>query len=54
MQRYGWLRHDGASFGEHEVLDPINDLALSTTFVKRPGGDHGNSPIFFKLLTFDC
>uniref|UniRef100_A0A8C2JAL6 Mannosyl-oligosaccharide glucosidase n=1 Tax=Cyprinus carpio TaxID=7962 RepID=A0A8C2JAL6_CYPCA len=36
---YGWLMHDGVSFGVQEVHD--RDFTLTTEFVKRMGGDHG-------------
>lgn len=39
LQGYGWLMHDGLTFGVQEIRD--NDLTLTTEFVKRMGGDHG-------------
>ncbi|XP_048366190.1 mannosyl-oligosaccharide glucosidase isoform X1 [Sphaerodactylus townsendi] len=36
---YGWLRHDGLTFGLQEIRD--RGLRLRTEFVKRPGGLHG-------------
>eukprot|EP00250_Pteridium_aquilinum_P016497 c23131_g1_i1 orf=429-2942(-) len=33
MQRYGWLRHDGRSFGYQEIVD--GSTLLKTTFVKK-------------------
>ena len=39
LQSYGWLMHDGLSFGVQEVRD--KDFTLTTEFVKRRGGDHG-------------
>ncbi|NXN93795.1 MOGS glucosidase, partial [Rhinopomastus cyanomelas] len=39
LSRYGWLMHDGEKFGVQEIRD--GGLLLKTTFVKRPGGDHG-------------
>ncbi|XP_062386640.1 mannosyl-oligosaccharide glucosidase [Sardina pilchardus] len=39
LQGYGWLMHDGVSFGVQEVRD--SDFTLTTEFVKRMGGDHG-------------
>uniref|UniRef100_A0A8C1LFE4 Mannosyl-oligosaccharide glucosidase n=1 Tax=Cyprinus carpio TaxID=7962 RepID=A0A8C1LFE4_CYPCA len=36
---YGWLMHDGVSFGVQEVHD--REFTLTTEFVKRMGGDHG-------------
>ncbi|NXJ87212.1 MOGS glucosidase, partial [Trogon melanurus] len=39
LSRYGWLMHDGRSFGTQEIRDGA--LTLTTEFVKRPGGQHG-------------
>ncbi|KAF3687732.1 Mannosyl-oligosaccharide glucosidase [Channa argus] len=39
LQGYGWLMHDGISFGVQEIRD--SDFTLTTEFVKRMGGDHG-------------
>lgn len=39
LSRYGWLMHDGESFGRQEIRD--GGLRLGTEFVKRPGGHHG-------------
>lgn len=39
LQGYGWLMHDGITFGVQEIRD--NDFTLTTEFVKRMGGDHG-------------
>lgn len=39
LQGYGWLMHDGFTFGVQEVRD--KDFTLTTEFVKRMGGDHG-------------
>ncbi|XP_068607375.1 mannosyl-oligosaccharide glucosidase [Brachionichthys hirsutus] len=36
---YGWLMHDGMTFGVQEIRD--HDFTLTTEFVKRMGGDHG-------------
>ncbi|TRY99540.1 hypothetical protein DNTS_020832 [Danionella cerebrum] len=36
---YGWVMHDGLSFGVQEIHD--RDFTLITEFVKRMGGDHG-------------
>lgn len=43
MSRYGWRKHDGLSFGEHEVVDPVNGVILNSSFVKYPGGENGES-----------
>ncbi|KAF5275980.1 hypothetical protein FQA39_LY00776 [Lamprigera yunnana] len=39
LERYGWLQHDGTSFGIQEIQD--GPFALRTSFVKRLGGNHG-------------
>ncbi|MBN3311141.1 MOGS glucosidase, partial [Amia calva] len=39
LQSYGWLMHDGVSFGIQEIRD--TDFTLTTEFVKRTGGEHG-------------
>ncbi|XP_051983087.1 LOW QUALITY PROTEIN: mannosyl-oligosaccharide glucosidase-like [Xyrauchen texanus] len=39
LQGYGWLMHDGVSFGIQEIHD--RDFTLTTEFVKRMGGAHG-------------
>ncbi|CDQ65724.1 unnamed protein product [Oncorhynchus mykiss] len=39
LQGYGWLMHDGLSFGVQEIHD--SDFTLTTEFVKRMGGEHG-------------
>uniref|UniRef100_A0A3Q3G6W3 Mannosyl-oligosaccharide glucosidase n=1 Tax=Labrus bergylta TaxID=56723 RepID=A0A3Q3G6W3_9LABR len=39
LQGYGWLMHDGITFGVQEIRD--NDFTLTTEFVKKMGGDHG-------------
>lgn len=39
LHGYGWLAHDGLSFGVQEIRD--TDFILTTEFVKRPGGAHG-------------
>ncbi|TMS23902.1 Mannosyl-oligosaccharide glucosidase [Larimichthys crocea] len=36
LQGYGWLMHDGLTFGVQEIRD--NDFTLTTEFVKRMGG----------------
>lgn len=39
LQRYGWTEHDGRNFGVQEIVD--GPFLLTTSFVKRLGGDHG-------------
>ena len=39
LRRYGWLQHDGRTFGVQEIAD--RDISLETSFIKRPGGANG-------------
>ncbi|XP_037118450.1 mannosyl-oligosaccharide glucosidase [Syngnathus acus] len=39
LKSYGWLMHDGLTFGVQEIQD--NNVVLTTEFVKRAGGSHG-------------
>ena len=39
LRRYGWLYHDGKSFGVQEIVD--DDFELRTEFLKKPGGSYG-------------
>lgn len=39
LDRYGWIEHDGRSFGVQEIFDKF--LKLETTFVTKLGGNHG-------------
>ncbi|KAG6455861.1 hypothetical protein O3G_MSEX009421 [Manduca sexta] len=39
LPTYGWLWHDGVSFGEQRISDPPHNII--TSFVKTPGGEHG-------------
>lgn len=39
LRSYGWLMHDGINFGMQQIQD--TDFTLTTTFVKRSGGEHG-------------
>lgn len=39
LKGYGWLMHDGKTFGVQEIRD--SDFTLTTEFVKKMGGDHG-------------
>ncbi|KAF4071349.1 hypothetical protein AMELA_G00272160 [Ameiurus melas] len=39
LRSYGWLFHDGVNFGVQQIQD--TDFSLTTTFVKRMGGEHG-------------
>ena len=39
LRRYGWVYHDGKSFGVQEIVD--DDFELRTEFLKKPGGSYG-------------
>ncbi|XP_075989113.1 mannosyl-oligosaccharide glucosidase [Anticarsia gemmatalis] len=39
LATYGWLRHDGVTFGEQLISDPPHNI--TTSFIKTPGGEHG-------------
>ena len=39
LKKYGWIEHDGVSFGVQEIYD--TNMKLTTSFVKREGGRNG-------------
>lgn len=39
LDSYGWLQHDGSTFGVQEIQD--GPFKLTTSFVKRLGGQNG-------------
>ncbi|XP_045506092.1 mannosyl-oligosaccharide glucosidase [Colias croceus] len=39
LPTYGWIRHDGFTFGEQIISDPPHDIV--TSYVKTAGGEHG-------------
>lgn len=39
LSSFGWLMHDGVNFGMQQIQD--TEFTLTTTFVKRLGGEHG-------------
>eukprot|EP00794_Sanderia_malayensis_P005748 gene5748-6451_t len=39
LPKYGWLKHDGRTFGSQEIVD--DDFILTTDFVKKFGGQNG-------------
>ncbi|KAF9134810.1 Processing alpha glucosidase I [Mortierella sp. 14UC] len=43
FEKYGWLKHDGRTFGTQELKDTRNNVELTTEFIKIPGGTHGGS-----------
>ncbi|KAK5829595.1 glycoside hydrolase [Linnemannia elongata] len=43
FEKYGWLKHDGRTFGTQELKDTRNNVDLTTEFIKVPGGNHGGS-----------
>ncbi|KAI7852089.1 glycoside hydrolase [Circinella umbellata] len=38
---YGYNKHDGRSYGLQTIKDGPSNIAITTEFVKVPGGDHG-------------
>ncbi|RLO08041.1 hypothetical protein DYB28_006264 [Aphanomyces astaci] len=36
LEQYGWLEHDGRTFGSQAIRDQHNNLLLDTTFLKPP------------------
>ncbi|RQM28853.1 hypothetical protein B5M09_003411, partial [Aphanomyces astaci] len=36
LEQYGWLEHDGRTFGSQTIRDQHNNLLLDTTFLKPP------------------
>ncbi|ORX92341.1 glycoside hydrolase [Basidiobolus meristosporus CBS 931.73] len=40
LDSYGYLRHDGRTFGQQEIKDSANNIILTTEFIKAPG-EHG-------------
>ncbi|KAF9932232.1 Processing alpha glucosidase I [Linnemannia zychae] len=43
LEKYGWLKHDGRTFGTQQLKDTRNNVELTTEFIKIPGGNHGGS-----------
>jgi len=41
FEKYGWLKHDGRSFGVQQLKDTANNVELTTEFIKVPGGENG-------------
>jgi len=39
LGRYGWIEHDGRTFGVQEIED--GPFKITVSFVKNPGGNHG-------------
>lgn len=39
LDRYGWIEHDGRTFGYQEIED--GPFHITTSFIKNPGGNHG-------------
>ena len=39
---YGYNKHDGRRYGLQTIKDGPSNIAITTEFVKVPGGDHGN------------
>jgi mannosyl-oligosaccharide glucosidase len=43
MHGYGWDEYDARIGGVQSIHDKGNNIDLTTTFVKIPGGNHGGS-----------
>ncbi|KAF8970494.1 Processing alpha glucosidase I [Entomortierella lignicola] len=43
LEKYGWLKNDGRTFGTQQLKDTRNNVELTTDFIKIPGGGHGGS-----------
>ncbi|KAF9090912.1 Processing alpha glucosidase I [Mortierella sp. GBA35] len=43
FEKYGWLKHDGRTFGTQQLKDTRNNVEITTEFIKVPGGEHGGS-----------
>jgi hypothetical protein len=38
---YTWTKHDGRTAGSQIIRDPLNNVVLTTEFLKVPGGERG-------------
>lgn len=38
LSKYGWIRHNGVTFGQQTIDDPQTKLSLETTFLKQSDG----------------
>ncbi len=45
LEKWGWLKHDGKSYGTQEIVDKTNNMMLITSFVK-PSFDEGGGVQF--------
>lgn len=43
MHGYGWDEYDARTGGTQSIHDEVNQIDLTTSFVKIPGGEHGGS-----------
>jgi mannosyl-oligosaccharide glucosidase len=43
LQGYTWTEYDPSSGGVQVISDPLNNVKITTEFLKVPGGDHGGS-----------
>lgn len=41
LKSYGWVKHDGRTFGHQKIADPANNITFTTEFIKGSGIDHG-------------
>ncbi len=47
LAKYGWIRHDGVSYGAQELIDSENNLKLTTEFIKKPGKNGMKTPYMY-------
>ena len=41
LKSYGWVKHDGRTFGNQKIADPAINITFTTEFIKGSGIDHG-------------
>ncbi len=49
LEKWGWLKHDGKSYGTQEIVDKTNNMQLITSFVK-PSFDEGGGVQFVSRI----
>ncbi|KAI9022535.1 glycoside hydrolase [Hyaloraphidium curvatum] len=42
LAQYGWAKHDGRTFGVQEINDPLNNVTMTTSFVKGTGANQND------------
>ena len=43
MESYGYIEHDGRTAATQAIKDTLNNVQITTEFLKIPGGDAGNA-----------